>query len=266
MVLAVDIGGTKTLVAVFNEKSEVVDSIKIPTNKDFGQFTDDLADIAEKFTTYSISSGCVASRGLIDRNTGVFLEDVVLQWQNVPLTSTLSNLFGCDFILENDSKLAGLSEAMLLKNYHRVLYITISTGIGTALIQDRQIDKNLENSEIGKSLYWYRDKLTSWEQFASGKAINERFGRQASAIDDENSWREICLDWAPGIINTCLALTPEIVVIGGSLGSHFHKYGQLLSEAIRTIAPKGFTPPEIIQAHRPEDAVIYGCYEYAKVS
>lgn len=264
MVLAIDIGGTKTLLAVFDKKGKVVDSIKIPTSKDFKQFTNDLADIAEKFTTYSIKQGCAASRGLIDRKTGVFLEDTVLEWRNAPLVSTLGQLFGCDFILENDSKLAGLSEASVLGQYRKVLYITISTGIGTALVIDGKIDKDLENSEIGKSLYWYDGELTPWEQFASGKAINERFGRQASEIDDEDSWRGICLDWAPGIINACLALNPDVIVVGGSLGSHFHKYGQLLNETVQSLSPEGFTPVEIRQAHRPEDAVIYGCYEYAK--
>ena len=39
-------------------------------------------------------------------------------------------------------------------------------------------------------------KLETWEHFASGKAIVRRFGKRASDINDESTWRTIAHDFA----------------------------------------------------------------------
>ena len=62
-----------------------------------------------------------------------------LPWQDVPIAKDVESIIHCPTMIENDAKLAGLSEAMLVKDYRRVLYVTIGTGIGTAIIIDQMI-------------------------------------------------------------------------------------------------------------------------------
>lgn len=265
MYAAVDIGGTKTLVAVFDSDGEVVEQIKFPTPKDYSVFGKELADTVAKLSTKSFEQGAVGIRGNIDREAGVSLQDDVLPWGKSPVRDDCEKVFGCPFALENDSKLAGLSEALLVNDkYRKALYVTISTGVGSAFIVDGVLDKDTQDSEIGKSVYEHDGEIRQLEDFASGRAIVEKYGKRASDLDDEQAWREISLNFAIGLLNAIVAFTPDIVIIGGGVGSHFKKFERPLNEAIQKIKPDEIDLPPIRQAKRPEEAVIYGCYELAR--
>lgn len=268
MIIALDIGGTKTLIAAFDEQGRIVQTVKFKTPKEYPNFKSALATNAEKFTTHNYSSGVIGIRGLLNRDSGILqsllLDDSSPDWDNVAIAQDCQAVFKCSFQIENDSKLAGLSEAVLLPDFNKVLYVTISTGIGTAFIVNKQINSYTHDSEVGKSMYFHGGRYQKWESFASGHAMVTRYGKLAEDIDDPNIWDEISDDWAIGIINVCLAYRPEVVVIGGSVGTHFAKYKEFLEEAIEDLRPKEILMPPIRQASRPEEAVVYGCYELSK--
>jgi hypothetical protein len=55
------------------------------------------------------------------------------------------------------------------------------------------------------------------------------------------------------------------VVIGGGVGTHFDKFGGILRAQLKEMAEEqGVVVPQILGAKRSEEAVIYGCYEFAK--
>ena len=59
-------------------------------------------------------------------------------------------------------------------------------------------------------------------------------------------------------------IQPELIIIGGSVGKNFHKYGKMLNDFIdEGLSPK-LNRPKIIAANEPEMAVIYGIGVYAK--
>lgn len=265
MYVALDIGGTKTLVAVFDLGGQLVEQVKFPTPADYEEFKNELKEQASSLATKVFEAGAVGIRGNIDRDAGLSLHDDVLLWGAAPVRDDCKEIFGCPFMLENDSKLAGLSEAVALgKQFEKVLYLTISTGIGSAFIVNGVLDKDTENSEIGKGVYEHEGKLQQWEDFASGKAIVAKYGKRASEIEDASAWHDISMNIAVGLIDAILAFTPDVVVIGGGVGSHFHKFGQSLIEIMNSIKPDEITLPEVRGAKRPEEAVIYGCLELAR--
>jgi glucokinase len=57
---------------------------------------------------------------------------------------------------------------------------------------------------------------------------------------------------------------PEIIVIGGSIGTYFNNYGDKLNEYLKNLETPLMPMPRVEGAKRPEEAVIYGCYDYAK--
>jgi predicted NBD/HSP70 family sugar kinase len=167
-------------------------------------------------------------------------------------------------VVENDAKLAALSESRLLKDkYSVVLYITVSTGIGIGLVVDGKIDTNVGDGGGRALLLEHKGKMMSWEDFASGRAIVERYGKKAADITDEGTWRAIARDLAKGFIQLIAMLEPEVIVIGGSVGVYFDKYGKLLTEEIKKYHVPLLSMPVIKQAGRPEEAVVYGCYDLA---
>ncbi len=265
MILAIDIGGTKTLVAVFNHDKKIVEQIKFPTPKEYSEFLRSIEETKEKLTTKRFFSGAIGARFLIDRKTGILITDDVLQWTNEPIADDFEKIFNCKFSVENDSNLAGMSEANLAKNkkYKKVLYFTISTGIGTVFVVDQKIDQNVISSELGKWLFEHEGKIQIWESFASGKAISEKYGLRASELKDPESWQAITNNFAIGIINACAAYTPDLIIIGGGVGEHYSTFESYLQNSIKDMLPPKVTVPKIVGAERSEEAVIYGCLELA---
>lgn len=267
MFAALDVGGTKTLLAVFDEDGKIVEESKFPTPKNYEAFKAELAENVAKLSTKKFENGAVGIRGTVDRKAGFSVSDRILKWGEIPIRDDCQKTFGCPFLIENDSKLAGLSEARLLGDeFSKVLYLTISTGIGSAFVVNGDLDQDTINSEVGKSLYEHDGELKLWEDFASGSAIVTKYHKRASEIDDADEWKEISRNIALGLINVIAAFTPEVVIIGGGVGVHFNKFSKPLHQALRSIKPSEVTLPVLRAAQRPEEAVIYGCYELARQS
>jgi glucokinase len=166
--------------------------------------------------------------------------------------------------VENDANLAGLSEALLLKNqYRKVLYLTVSTGIGDGIIVDGKIDAALADSEAGHMLVEHRGEIKTWEEFASGRALKARWGQLAKDIEDPAIWAEFAKLLALGLNELLAVIQPDAVVVGGSVGRYFEKYQRFLAAELEKHPSKMVEIPPILKARRPEEAVIFGCYDYA---
>lgn len=265
MYITIDIGGTKTLVARMKKNGEIDESIKFPTPADYKQFVKELAENVDKLTTGKWDVACVAAPGKIDHDKGVAIAFGNLPWKNVPIRDDVKKITDCPVLLENDAKLAALSEARLLKVPHKkVTYMTVSTGIGSGTVIDNVINPELQDSEVGHMLFERNGKLVTWESFASGKAIVRRFGKLASEIDDPEIWKIVSRDLALGIIDMAANIQPDIIIIGGGVGTHFKKYGAFLNDELKKYESPMVPAPKVVGAKNPEEAVIYGCYELIK--
>ncbi|HSX35605.1 MAG TPA: ROK family protein [Patescibacteria group bacterium] len=265
MYLGIDIGGTKTLVAVLDDNGVIAERLTFPTPKDYDDFERALAESLRGFNTHQFTACGVGVPGRIDREHGVGLDMGNLPWHDVPIQADVSKVLGCPVIIDNDANLAGLSEAMLLKDeYSRVLYMTISTGIGTGIIVDQQIDPAFADSEGGEILLEHEGKLEKWESFASGHAIVERYGKKAKDITEAKTWSAIARDLAVGMIDLIAVIQPEVIVLGGGVSTYFDRFKGPLLATLKSYETPLVPIPVIQEAQRPEDAVVYGCYDLAK--
>ncbi len=267
MILAVDIGGTKTLLAAFSEEGKLEHEFKFPTPKNYKVFLKEITKTYKaEFADYKFRVACVAAPALLDRKHGVAIEFGNLDWKKVPIKTDFEESLKLPVKIENDAKLAGLSEAKLLAaEYKKVLYLTVSTGIGDAIIFDGKIDQTLQDSEAGQMIILHDGKLERWEDFASGHALVNKYGRKASEIENPDIWEEFSDGLALGLGQLIAVIQPDVVVIGGGVGTHFEKFGHYLIEALGSkYKAKLVKVPPIIKAKRPEEAVIYGCYDYVK--
>jgi predicted NBD/HSP70 family sugar kinase len=262
MIVAVDTGGTKTLVAVFDTEGQVVAKEKFPTPPDISDYITQLSRAVDNLVNgATITCLSVALPGTIV--DGVMVWAGNLSWENVDIKALLASRYNCPIVVENDANLAGLAEARALAEAPTVcLYVTISTGVGTGLIVDSQIDPRFSTTEGGQIVLEHNGELKRWESFASGKAIHAKYGKLASEITDDNAWKEIGHNIAYGLLATCALIRPSIVVIGGGVGTHFDKFrAPMLELMVETSKDKYI--PLVTKAAHPEEAVIYGCYYYA---
>lgn len=266
MYLAVDVGATKTLFAIFTADGEVRHKQKIKTDWDYKNFLKNLASSLEDEVYREVKAACFAFPGWLDLITGTGIGFGRLPWRNVPLKKDLSVLLPhIKILMHNDAKLAALSEAKLTDlKYHKILYLTLSTGIGGGVIIDGRIDPDFEMLEPGQMMFEYEGKNQKWEAFASGKALFERYGKLAAEIDDPKIWREYSHLVVMGLEELLPLIQPDLIIFGGGVGGHLEKYKQYLADELAKLKNPLVPIPPMIKAKRPEEAVIYGCYEYLR--
>lgn len=263
--MGIDIGGTKTLLAVFDEAGNLGQTVKFPTNDNYQQFLKDIEDQAATLDTRQFTAGATGVAAVLNRDQGLVVACGNLSWRNVPIKRDLETIFGCPFTLENDAKAAGLAEAVFVsEEFKNVLFVTIGTGIGTTYIVNGKIDLALGDMGGRGMMIEYEDKIQPWEDFASGTAIVKRYGKKASEITDLAVWKEIVQAISLGILDLLGVVNPDVIILGGGVGAHFDRFGSLLETELKQYENQLLKIPPLRPAKNPEQAVIYGCYQLIK--
>ncbi len=139
-----DVGGTQIRVAAYTvETLELIRQNKIPTQVK-GQLPVDrlIKLISEIKEGYSVKAIAIAAPGFLDPELGIVYDAPNISgWHNYPLQQILEEKFGIPVFLGNDANLAAMAEWKFGagKGHSNLLYLTISTGIGSGAI----IDNNL---------------------------------------------------------------------------------------------------------------------------
>jgi glucokinase len=264
MLVAVDTGGTKTLVTSFTKDGQIGLKLKFPTPPDEATYVRELSQILHtNFADEKVEAVVIGMPGIVKNGVAIWCNN--LKWKNFNVASAFKGILGdAPIIVENDANLAGLAEAKQLKEMPAfVLYVTISTGIGSGIITEGHIDPELRYSEAGRSLVEYDGMVREWEQFASGKAILQAYGKYAREITSKRSWHQIADRISRGFLTLIPVLQPQTIIIGGSIGTFFDQYSAQLKAILKEKMPEHIPVPQIKKAKHPELAVIYGCYYYA---
>lgn len=264
MIVAVDTGGTKTLITSFDKNGQPSQFIKFPTPKNYSEYIETLKKtLHDNYGHKTVNIIVVAIAGTVTSNQVKWCPS--LGWENINIKNDLHGILDTTTILvENDAKVAGIAAARQLNPTPRSLfYITIGTGIGTAVIIDGKIDQALINSEGGHMLVEFDGVVQEWEHFASGKAIYETFGKYARDINNDKTWYQIAKRISRGLLASIPLIQPDVISIGGGIGNYLDKFYKHLIEILNSSLPKHINIPKIVKTLHAEEVVIYGCYYYA---
>jgi predicted NBD/HSP70 family sugar kinase len=110
MFLAIAIGVTKTLTALFDENGKILAKNKIATNSSYGQFSTDLQEaIKVNYQNHEITHCCCAVPGTIDFANGIALAFGSEDWRNVPVVADVQSILPRSKVLiHNDAKLPSI--------------------------------------------------------------------------------------------------------------------------------------------------------------
>lgn len=269
MIFGVDIGGTKTLIAQFNSDGSIKKEVAFATPKNYNEFINELQKKASLFNGATKNAlACAGVPGLLDRGAGTVISLGNLPWVDEAIASDIKDALGFKtVIIENDAKLAGLSEVKSLSHTpKRALYLTISTGIGGALLVEGQLSQDMIDMELGKTPLQFEGELQHWEEFASGRAFVEAYGKSGDDTEDPKIWQSFVHDrLGPGIVAACSYLQIDTIIFGGGLGHHSARFasyiGPYLEERLHAIVRQ---PSEYRSARHGRNAVIFGCYHHAR--
>jgi glucokinase len=188
-ILGIDIGGTKTMFGLFDERFHVVDELKIKTRADKEKaFTRGLEESVASLlssahkrglTVVGVGVGCA---GTIDRETELLTVSPNIPFlKGYPLKMRLARMTGTPVFLGNDVHMGLYGEQQLgaAKGLKHVLGVFFGTGIGGAVIIDGKLYEGANGAagEIGHTLMSPLGHLAGSERqgvlddFASRNAI-----------------------------------------------------------------------------------------------
>lgn len=308
-VVGVDVGGTKIATGLVNRDAQVIARTVLPTpdDEDLDIVMDQIYQSIDETLKKSLVNRAdiagigVVTPGPLDPRSGVlFHAPNIPAFKNVPILNLVQTKFGVPTLVDNDANAAGLAEALFGAGvgYECVLYVTVSTGIGTGIIINQQIyhGKHGAAGEGGHVTIEYQGRRCACgrhgciEAYASGTALTqrtlERLGAtgasskivelvggdleqvtpvvvsQAAQQGDELALeliRETAEYLAIWLGGMINLMDPDIIIIGGGLSS----IGDLLFSTIRqTIADYTINPfvddIKIVTAHLQSDVGILG--------
>lgn len=148
--ICLDIGGTKILGAIFDEKREVIYRLKKKTKekgdsaenveKVIVQVVEEMIDAAgiRKKEIHAIAAG---APGVIDQAAGIILFSPNLPWRNYNIRAAIESKFGVPFYIGNDVNVGVLGEWKYgaAKGCRDVVGFFVGTGMGGGMILDGKL-------------------------------------------------------------------------------------------------------------------------------
>ncbi len=267
-VLAVDIGGTKTAVAVVTFEGRIITRRVEPTLQEgpAAGIQQTIALLDSVMDKAGINPGQVQGIGVgipavLEPGTDLIIWGPNLNgWRNVDLRGALENRFNLPACIEYDGHAAVLGEWWLGagKGYQSVMSIIIGTGVGGGMVLEGKLVRGI--NRLAGAVGWFvmdagcepdavRERaLGSWESRIAGPGIAAKARRlindsenarsslvskgiDVSARDVFEAAREgdplavmIAGEEAEllgmGIANVVSLVNPEIIILGGSVGSN----------------------------------------------
>ena len=251
MYLSVDIGGTKTLVALFSQRGRIIKRVKFKTAGDFDTYVKDLTAVLRDFVRPKILAVTVAIPGFVQKNCSVRFGN--RDWGDVDLYSPIKTLFDCPVYFENDANLATVYESYRLPG--KTVFLTFSTGIGGGIASRGHLLPESSDFEPGHVMYAIDGETLEWEDIAAASAL-EKYFRVDCATDLRGTFamKEIARRIALGLPDIVSKYHPDTIILGGPIGKIFKLYVKYLPKlGVKYRRPK-----------RPLESVVYGCYLYSR--
>jgi len=144
-ILAVDVGGTKTVVALVLPTGKIISRRYLLTRAEEGSraVINRLSSAINRSITQARLKGTepmgigIAVAGALDTRRGIVTASPNLPgWSNIPLRDVVAARSGLDTYLINDASAAALGEYGFGagRGFNNMLYVTVSTGIGGGVI------------------------------------------------------------------------------------------------------------------------------------
>lgn len=271
-IVAVDLGGTNTRVAVVSSAGEIVAHDVEPTARTDRHPHELVDQIARAADGSGARLAVVGVPGRIDHREGrlEYAPNLPPSWPERLTETWLADATGLDVELANDADLAAIGE-------HRfgagagtddMVYVTLSTGVGAgAIVNGRLVRGRRSMLEAGHTTIDRDDTGPgrTLEGAASGSALSrlaEAAGLDARGAEvvelaragDEQAlavWRSIVEAAGYGLANLAHLFTPEVIVLGGGLGLT----GEFLDEPLRQAVLR-YGPRDMPAAVRVERAAL----------
>jgi len=219
------------MVAAFSEGHEIVARERADTPGSLEQGLELLKRMA-----HTVASGRpvraigASAGGPLNYRTGVVSPLHMPSWRKVPLKAIMEAEFNAPFAVDVDTNAAALAEYSFGEGQgDRLLYITVSTGMGGGLVADGDLYRGTQGThqEIGHQPIPYRLPVSGpiacscgssdcVEAIVSGTAIRAHYGKPAEELSAAE-WEQVAYNLGQALRNASALYAPDRIVLGGGV-------------------------------------------------
>jgi predicted NBD/HSP70 family sugar kinase len=236
------------------------------------------AMVAEVAAGQQVAAIGAAIGGPLDAQRGVVSPLHQPQWRAVPLKATMEQRWGCPFFVDVDTNVAALGEyALGGAPVARLLYLTISTGMGGGFVVDGRIYRGAQGGhpEVGHQAINFRcahpERVACecgapdcLEALVSGNAIRRIYGVPAEELPVE-AWAEVAYNLGQGLRNLATIYLPDAIVLGGGVAIGggdilLEQAGSVMADHLRLVSA-----PTLRLSRLGYDTALLGAIELARL-
>jgi glucokinase len=246
--IGIDVGGTKVLGGVVDDKGVVLARARKDTPRQGGAaLTQTIAEtVKELMADHKVETVGVSAAGFVssDRKTMLATPNIA-DWNDVDLDSQLKSLIDLPVVIENDANAAAWGEAKFGagRKQNHMMMLTVGTGIGGGIVVDGQLYRGAFGiaAEFGHMRVVPEGHICGcgargcFEQYASGNALL-RHAREAI-----NASPEVARNLLSRGDGTVAGLTGQIITQAAQEAdpialAAFNTTGQWLGAGIASLA------------------------------
>lgn len=250
--IGVDVTPRETTITLADLGGNLLKKESFPTSADIEymdhQILTKVSELAEENSEFKLEVG-LSIPGIADQRTGSVLYIPYFQWSNWDIAQKITAKTSLPVNIDNDANAVALAElwfgSLEVRTTRNFILVMVSEGIGTGIVIDGEVYRG-ENGAAGEFGHMYVaenapvacscGRRDCWEAHASEKAFVGRYlangGPHARgnididhlidlAMNGENRASKVLKDTATflgiGISNLIIGLSPQAIVIGGSL-------------------------------------------------
>lgn len=280
---AIEAGGTKFVVAVADHDYNIVERTSFPT-LDGQKTVEQVIAFFDKFD--DIDAIGIAAFGPIDIVEGSTTYGHVLDtpkrgWSGYDFLGAMKDWRDIPYYWTTDVNGAGWAEfeTGAAKDVNNMVYLTVGTGVGAGIVSGGKLVAGYGHPEAGH-IFLQKHPLDKYEGhcpfhgdnclegLAAGPAIEERWGRSAKEIpDDDVAWKIEAFYLAQAALDYTMILRPEKIVFGGGV-PHREILFPLIRKSFAEQMSDYLAVPDldeyIVPVANGDNAGILGCFYLAK--
>jgi len=205
--ICLDIGGTKVLGAIFDEKGKIVHRLKKKTKsggESAGNIEEVIISVAkEMMDEFGLKKGqlraiSAGAPGVIDQEAGVVLFSPNLPWRDYDIRTPLEKKFGVPFYIGNDVNVGVLGEFKhgAARGYRNVVGFFVGTGMGGGLILNGELftGNKFKAGEYGHMVLDPEGPLCNCGQRGCLEAFSSKKGMTAYMVQQISRGRKSVMD------------------------------------------------------------------------
>jgi len=214
--LGVDIGGTSMKLGRVDldaPADTVVSSVPTSRSARPDEILDHLAVAID--AVGAVGAVGIGFCGYVSRGVVVDANNLDDAWAGFELEQAVKDRFGLGTVVLNDADAAAVSEVPLCVERGRVLFITLGTGVGSAVIENGVV---LPGLELGGA--WVKDSIA--DRHASTKCVRDGdWATWSTRVDDV---LEVLTD----------LVRPDHIILGGGASERWSDWGSAISPPVPT--------------------------------